>query len=181
MFFMFVFGGTKELRLFRKPAYLWYFYVQPYRVAFWNVRYVVGEFMATTLTAIIMFFTFPVFVFYKIFRGRSFDFDFDKIDERGKVYNWKMGLVWHYWKDDRYQTLFAAGITWFIDGCVAALGLVPLIGLQFVYWPMFLYEFVMKWSTADFWLRTFTPWSEKNYETPSLWWSQAEKRDVMDF
>jgi hypothetical protein len=129
VFFAFVFGGTKELRLFRKPAYLWYMYMQPYRVAMWNTKYVIGEFMATTTTAIMMFFTYPVFVFYKIFRGRSFDFDFDKIDDRGKVYNWKMGLVWHYWKDDRYQTLFASFITWIIDGCVAAVGLVPLIVL----------------------------------------------------
>ena len=82
--------------------------------------------MATTLTAIIMAVTYPVFVFYKVFRGRSFDYDFDKIDDRGKVFNWKMGLVYHYWEDDRYQTLFASFITWMIDICVGMIGIIPL-------------------------------------------------------
>jgi len=137
--------------------------------------------LASTLTAIIMWWTYPVFVFYKIFRGRSFDFDFDKIEERGKVYNWKMGLVYHYWEEDRYQTLFGSYITHVVDFWVGVIGFVPLVLAQPIYWGIVLFEFVWKWSTADFWVRTFTPWSEKNYETFALWFSQAEKKGIMKF
>lgn len=129
----------------------------------------------------IMWWTYPVFIFYKFFRGRSFDYDFDAEDERGKVYSVKMGIVYHYWKTQRYQTLFQSYKSHVIDFWVGVIGFLPWVLGNIVYWPIFFADFVWRWSTLDFWWRTFTPWSEKNFECFALWFSQAEIRDVWDY
>lgn len=93
------------------------------------------RFMALTTTAMLMWWSFPVFVGYKFFRGRSFDFDFDEIEEEGKKYSNKQGLVYHYWGDSRYQTWFGAYKVHVKDFWLGILGVIPWIILNIVYWP----------------------------------------------
>ena len=54
-----------------------------------NADYCFRRFMAITTTAMLMWWTYPVFLFYKFFRGRSFDVDFEELDEEGKKYSQK--------------------------------------------------------------------------------------------
>jgi len=73
--------------LLRKLAYMGYLNTQPWTVVMYNGKALFSRFMALTTTAIIMWWTYIPFVFYKIFRGRSFDFDFDELDDEGKKYS----------------------------------------------------------------------------------------------
>jgi hypothetical protein len=114
--------------------------------------------MALTTTAILMWWTFPVFVFYKFTRGRSFDFDFDELDEEGKKYSNKQAVVYHYWKDDRYQTWFGAYKTHWKDAMLAAVGFIPWLILNVIYFP---YRGIMILSAPiRFTWRALTPWDE---------------------
>lgn len=99
-------GDYKDLGFLRKWAYMYYRIQEPGHVVTANMYYCFQDFMATVLTAMIMWWSYPVFIFYKFFRGRSFDFDFDEIMDEGKKLSQKQGLVYHYWGESRYQTLF---------------------------------------------------------------------------
>lgn len=127
--------------------------------------------MALTTTAIVMWWTFPVFVFYKFTRGRSFDFDFDELDEEGKKYSNKQGIVYHYFGDSRYQTWMQAIKVHWKDFWLGLLGVIPWLILNVIYWPvkgllLLLAPVIFSWSLI-------TPWKEKEHEDMYLWFSGA--------
>lgn len=127
--------------------------------------------MALTTTALIMWWTFPVFVFYKFTRGRSFDFDFDELDAEGKKYSNKQGIVYHYFGDSRYQTWMQAIKVHWKDFWLGLLGVIPWLILNVVYWPakgilLLLAPVLFSWSLI-------TPWKEKEMEGAFLWFSGA--------
>jgi hypothetical protein len=124
-----------ELGFLRTWAYILFLIQGPAQVAEYNGLYLFKRFMALTTTAMLMWWSFPVFCFYKFFRGRSFDFDFDELDEEGKKYSNKQAVVYHYWGDSRYQTWFAAYKTHWKDFFLGLLGVIPWVILNVVYWP----------------------------------------------
>jgi hypothetical protein len=127
--------------------------------------------MALTTTAILMWWTFIPFAIYKVFRGRSFDFDFDELDEEGKKYSNKQGLVYHYWGDSRYQGWMAAIKTNIRDLFVGGLGFIPWLILNVLYWPSWAISILILPLTLTW--NLFTPWNEKQMESPLLWFSKA--------
>jgi hypothetical protein len=95
-------GKYKTLGFLKKFAYMWHRSNEPWIVFFANSQYCFEVFMAKVTTSLVMWWTYPVFLFYKFFRGRTFDFDFDELEEEGKKLSIKQGVVYHYWGDSRY-------------------------------------------------------------------------------
>jgi hypothetical protein len=129
--------------------------------------------MALTTTAMLMWWSYIPFIFYKFFRGRSFDFDFDELDEEGKKYSNKQGLVYHYWGDSRYQTFMGSLKTNMVDLVVGCLGFIPWLILNVVYWPTYGISILILPLTISW--KLLTPWNEKQMESPLLWYSKAVK------
>lgn len=149
---------STDMGFFRKWAYILYRESEVFQVPYYNGMYIKDRFLALVTTAMLMWWTYPVFVVYKIFRGKSFDFDFDELAEEGKKLSNKQGVVYHYWKDDRYQTMFASYKTHVIDFWVGVLGFVPWLIINVIYWP---YLLIMGLTAPmRFAWRALTPWDE---------------------
>ena len=84
-----------------------------------------------------------MFLFYKFFRGRSFDFDFDELDAEGKKYSNKQGIVYHYFGDAYNQTLFDSLIVHWKDFWLGLLGFPGLIVVSIIYWSEIAYNIVL--------------------------------------
>jgi len=165
-----------ELKFFRKIAYVNNLALNPGHIFYYNGVYMFQRFMALTTTALAMYWSWPVFVVYKFFRGRSFDFDFDEIEEEGKKYSNKQGLVYHYWGDSRYQTWVAAYIVHCKDAALALVGVIPWIILNVIYWPAMGINLLLFPVFAA--VRLITPWKEQEYENAYLWFSGAVEAGI---
>jgi len=104
--YQFLGGYYSALSWFEIFPFLWYRSNEPWIVVSANIRYMFRDFMATVLTSMIMWWTYPMFVVYSFVRGSSFDYDFDELTEDGYRFSMKQGLVYHYFGDSRYQTFF---------------------------------------------------------------------------
>lgn len=124
-----------SLGFFKRCAYLYHLLLLPSTVVHYNGIYMFERFMALTTTALLMWWSWPVFVFYKVTRGRSFDFDFDELDAEGKKYSNKQGIVYHYFGDSRYQTLGQAYKVHWKDFLLGLFGFIPWLILNVIYWP----------------------------------------------
>jgi len=155
--------------LFRKLAYASFVSSGPNDVVVANAQYMFGRFMALTTTAMIMWWSYPVFIVYKFFRGRSFDFDFDEIEEEGKKLSNKQGVVYHYWGDSRYQGWFASYKTHVKDFWLGLLGFLPWVIINVVYWPSLGINILILPLTISW--KLLTPWKEKDNEDIFLWFS----------
>lgn len=123
-----------------------------------------------------MWWTYPVFLFYKFFRGRSFDFDFDELDAEGKKYSNKQGIVYHYFGDAYNQTLFDSVIVHWKDFWLGLLGFPGLIVVSIIYWSEIAYNIVL-FPVYAFWY-ALTPWKEKQGEGFLIWFSGAVEAGV---
>lgn len=82
-------GEMRPLGFFRQFFYILHLLSMPNYVMAKNQEFIVNDFSALVLNSIIMWWTYPVFFVYQFLRKRSLDYDFDDMDERGKVYNVK--------------------------------------------------------------------------------------------
>lgn len=144
---------------------------QPMFVVEYNSIYCFERFMALTSTALIMWWSYPAFLVYKFFRGRSFEYDFDEIQDEGKKLSIKQGTVYHYWGDSRYQTYMGSYQTHVRDFWLALIGSIPWLLLNVIYLVYIILKVVLLPVTL-IWKRV-TPWNEKTFESPLLWWSGA--------
>lgn len=161
---------------FRKLAYIAHLLSLPNTVVEYNIKYLFGRFMALTTTAILMWWSWPVFVFYKFTRGRSFDFDFDELDEEGKKYSNKQGIVYHYFGDSRYQTWMQAYKVHWKDFLLGLFGCIPWLILNVLYWPAFGISILIFPLTVSW--RLLTPWKEQEWESGLMWYSQAVEAGI---
>lgn len=122
-----------------------------------------------------------MFLVYQFFRGRSLDYDFDELDERGKVYNIKQGMTYHYWEDERYQTLLSSYITHVKDFWVGVLGFIPFLFSAIVALGIWAYDFLYTWTGFGLFWEGFTFWDQDLYETFALYFSKAPRKGVYSY
>lgn len=162
--------------ILKKYAYFLYLMGQPSEVVHWNAAYLLPKQLALTSTAIIMWWSYPVFLFYKIFRGGSFDFDFDELEAEGKKLSNKQAFVYHYYGDSKTQSFFESYKVHIKDFLLGLFGFFPWIIMSLSYTMMFWYPIIL-FPIYKAW-ELFTPWDEQTWESPLLWYSGAVEAGV---
>jgi len=152
---------------------------EPTEVVQKNMSYMFALIMGKTTTAVLMWWSYPVFLIYRFFRKRSFDFDFDEIEEEGKRFSNKQGLVYHYWGDARNQGLIDSYIVHVKDFWTGVIFGIPWLLVSIIYFPVswistLLWPFIapIRFTITTF-IKAFTPWKENDGETFILWWTKA--------
>lgn len=70
-------GKYKPLPFFKQLILMIYLQYEPYNIILYNTEYILRRFMAITLTALIMSSTYTNFLWYKLWRGNTFNYDFE--------------------------------------------------------------------------------------------------------
>jgi len=97
-------GKYKPLPFFKQLLMMIYLQYEPYKIILYNFEYMLRRFMALTLTALIMSSTYSNFLWYKLWRGSTFNYDFEQIEKDGYILSIKQGLVWHYFGSTNENT-----------------------------------------------------------------------------
>lgn len=147
----------------------------------WNLAYLVQDFSALVLNSILMWWTYPIFIVYQFFRGRSLRYDWEELDEKNKVYNIKQGLTYHYWEDSRNQGFIDSYITHIKDFWVGVLGGIPFIISSLISVGIIIYEFLYTWTGFGLFWEGFTFWDQDLHESFALYFSKAPRKDVFDY